>query len=63
MGTNAFYRSVRSKLVTIAVYLIDEHVQNLGVRIFPDFHHRQFIVLAKSRAVDSRLGAHFVLLK
>ena len=46
--TYAHHRSICSELLHDCLLPLDEHVRELGQRIFPDFHHSQLIVLAES---------------
>ena len=62
LSTHALYRSILSELLHDRRVPLDEHVQELGERIFSDLYHRQLIVLSKKRAEDGDRSAHIVLL-
>ena len=48
LGTRALHRTIRPKLLYDYRLPLNEHVQKLGERIFPDLPHSQLVVLLKS---------------
>ena len=61
-GTKALHRSIRPENRHDFCFSHNERVRKLGESVFPDFHHGLLVKVIKTRGLDGRCCAHFVLL-